>query len=448
MNAAFPNDFLWGVATAAYQVEGAAASDGRGPSIWDTFSHAPGRTTNSDTGDVACDHYNRYRDDVALMKSIGVRGYRFSISWPRVMPNGKGKLNPKGVAFYDRLIDELLTAGIKPLATLYHWDLPQPLEDKGGWPDRRTADCFADYAAAMFGKFGDRVEMWFTHNEPMCTAFLGYKEGMFAPGRNCLKDALAASHTLLLSHGRAVQAFRASGAKGKIGIVLNLSDVQPATKSTADFAACDREDAFANRWYLDPVFGKGYPRILVDWYGREMCDVRDGDLEIISAPIDVFGLNYYTGSAVSANPAAGFIKVSGRQLQERGTVLTDMGWGVWPEGLYRLLMRLKNDYGNPPIVVTENGMANKDAPGEEGRVDDGARVEYLKKHFAAAARAIKDGADLRGYMVWSLMDNFEWAQGYSKRFGVVYVDYPTQRRTMKKSAGWYSRVIASNGAEM
>jgi beta-glucosidase len=448
MRIQFPQGFLWGVATAAYQVEGAAAEDGRAPSIWDTFSHSPSRTTNGDTGDVACDHYHRFRDDVLLMKSLGVKAYRFSISWPRVMPKGKGRLNRKGLAFYDALVDELLGAGIKPLVTLYHWDLPQALEDSGGWPRRQTADYFADYAAAMFEHFNGRVDSWLTLNEPICTAFAGYHSGAFAPGRNSLPDALAASHTLLLAHGKAVQAFRRSGATGKIGIVICLGDVEPASGSSEDVAAAQREDAFTNRWYLDPVFGKGYPKVLLDWYGREMCKVRDGDFDVISSPIDLFGLNYYYGNSVRANPSGGFLKTASETLREQGTHLTDIGWGVWPKGLARFLARLKNDYGNPPVIITENGMANADALDAAGGVIDDARIEYLARHFAEAAKAIHAGSNLVGYMVWSLMDNFEWAQGYSKRFGLVYVDYATQKRIPKKSARWYAKVIADNAVDV
>lgn len=445
MRVKFPEGFLWGAATAAYQVEGAWNEDGKGPSIWDTFSHTPWKITNGDTGDVACDHYHRWREDILLMKELGLRAYRLSVSWPRVLPKGKGHVNNKGLDFYKRLIDALTEADIKPFVTLYHWDLPQALEDKGGWPNRDIADCFADYAKVMFDALGDKVEGWCTLNEPICTAFLGYNDGVFAPGRNGLGTALAAAHTQLLGHGKAVAAYRASGACGRIGVVCNLAHVMPASKSEADAAACERQEAYENRWYLDPVFGKGYPRVLVEWYGKEMVKVAAGDMETIAAPIDFFGLNYYSGKSVSANPGGGFLKTSSRDLEADGTHKTDMNWGVWPSGLYHLLMWLKRDYGNLPIYVTENGMANVDAPDKAGEVNDDARIDFLKRHFAAAQRAIKDGARLEGYFVWSLMDNFEWAQGYSKRFGIVYVDYATQRRILKKSARWYARVIADNG---
>jgi len=448
MRLKFPKDFLWGVATAAYQIEGAWNEDGKGASIWDTFTHMPGRITGGNTGDVACDHYHRYREDVLLMKELGVKAYRMSMSWPRVMPKGRGKANEKGIDFYDRLIDELAAAGIKPLVTLYHWDLPQPIEDAGGWPRRETADYFADYAALAFERFGDRVTGWMTFNEPICTAFLGYKDGLFAPGRNSLSDALAAAHTQLLAHGKAVAAFRSTKARGKIGIAVNLCDVKSASKSAEDLAAADREDAFNNRWFLDPIFGKGpYPEVLVDWYGREMCQVRDGDYKTIAQPIDFFGLNYYSGSEVRANPGGGFLKTAGKPLREEGTELTDIGWGWWPEGLYRLLMRFKKEYGNPPVIVTENGMANADSPDKAGAVDDDARIKYLKMHFAAAGRALKDGSNLIGYTVWTLMDNFEWAQGFSKRFGIVYTDYKTQERILKSSAKWFAGVIGDNAVD-
>lgn len=448
MKYAFPKGFLWGSATAAYQVEGAAAEDGRGPSIWDTFSHLPYRTSNGDTGDVACDHYHRFLEDVLLMKELGLKAYRLSISWSRVIPKGTGRPNPKGLEFYDRLIDALLAADIVPLVTLYHWDLPQTLEDKGGWPNRDTAEHFADYASLMYKRLGDRVPYWMTLNEPICAAFIGYRTGSHAPGRNSLPDALAAAHTLLMGHGRAVQAFRASGARGKIGIVINPCDVEPASRSKADLEAADREDMFNNRWYLDPVFGRPYPEGLVKWYGKEMCQVRTGDMKLIAQPIDVFGLNYYTGHRVKAEWGGQFLRYSSKQLREEGTELTEMGWGVWPTGLYRLLMRLKKDYGNPPVMVTENGMASPDVVDKNGQVDDQARIDYYAAHFAVAHRAIKDGSKLFGYMVWSLMDNFEWAYGFSKRFGLIHVDYRTQRRILKKSAKWYSQVIAENGFEL
>ena len=449
MRVRFPESFLFGAATAAYQIEGAWNEDGKGPSIWDTFVHKSARITSGDTGDAACDHYHRFAEDTLLMKELGFECYRMSVSWPRVIPKGRGKPNPKGLDFYDRLFDALAAAGIKPFVTLYHWDLPQALEDIGGWPRREIADYFADYAALMFEKFGDRVEGWMTLNEPICTAFLGYHSGVFAPGRNCLGDALAAAHTQLLAHGKAVAAFRASGACGKIGIAVNLSDVEPATRSSDDVAAADRADAFDNRWFLDPLFGRGaYPQVLVDWYGREMCQVKDGDFKTIAAPIDFFGLNYYSGNAVRANPSGGFLKTAGKPLQEPGTELTDVGWGVWPTGLYRVLMRLKKEYGNPSVMVTENGMAAADAPDKEGEVNDEARIDYLAGHFAAAAKAIRNGSKLFGYTVWTLMDNFEWAQGFSKRFGLVYTDYKTQARILKSSAKWYARVIADGGFDM
>ncbi len=447
MRVRFGKDFLWGAATAAYQIEGAANEDGKGASIWDTFAHKPWRTAGGDTGDVACDHYHRYAEDVAIMKELGLKAYRFSISWPRILPDGKGKVNQKGLDFYKRLTDALVEAGIKPFATLYHWDLPQPLEDAGGWPNRDTAGHFADYARVMYNTLGDRVDGWFTLNEPICTVG-GYRSGWAAPGRNSLPDALAAAHTLLVGHGMAVKAFRASEARGKIGIVLNLDDLEPVDDSSANVAAYQREDACTNRWYLDPVFGRGYPEVLVDWYGKEMCPVHNGDMETIAQEMDFLGLNYYAGHRIQAMPQGGDLKTDSERLRADGTELTDMGWGVWPEGLYRILTRLKDEYGSPTIYVTENGMANRDEVGADGTVNDTARIDYLAAHFAAAARAIAEGVDLKGYFVWSLMDNFEWAWGYSKRFGLVHVDYPTGRRTLKESAKWYSRVIAENGLDI
>jgi len=443
----FPKDFLWGAATAAYQIEGAWNEDGRGASIWDTFSHTPGLVDNGETGDVACDHYHRFEEDVELMRRLGLGAYRFSVSWPRVLPEGAGEVNAAGLDFYKRLADALLEAGVKPFATLYHWDLPQRIEDAGGWPARETADRFAEYAVLLFDELGDRVEGWFTINEPICAGMLGYAEGAHAPGGKSLADGLAASHHLLLAHGKAVRAFRESSARGGIGIVLNLTDVVPARMTPEDVAAAERADARSNRWYLDPVFGKGYPEDLVERYGSEMPEILDGDMETIAEPIDIFGLNYYNGRRVRHDPDGGLLELSGDEIRLAGTELTEMGWGVWPEGLFRLLLRLKNEYGNPPLYVTENGVALPDEPDSGGRVEDPGRIDFLARHFLAARRAIDEGADLRGYFVWSLMDNFEWAYGYSKRFGIVRVDFETGKRTPRGSADWYSRVISENAVE-
>lgn len=444
---AFPKDFIWGSATASYQVEGAVNQDGRGESIWDRFSHTPGKVLNGDTGDVACDHYNRYREDVQLMKELGLKGYRFSVAWPRIYPHGKGQVNQKGLDFYDSLVDELLKAGIEPIVTLYHWDLPQALQDMGGWDNRDVADYFAEYAFKMYDVLGDRVKKWITHNEPWVVAFLGNAFGQHAPGYRDFALAVRISHHLLISHAKAVQAYRQSGndGGGQIGITLNLTPVYPASDTVEDNQAVQFQDGFQNRWFLDPVFKGTYPEDMLGYY-REKYDapvIRPGDMELLANnPIDFLGINYYTRAVVKKGEQDGFDSV--QQVQPEGKY-TEMGWEVYPQGLYDLLMRIHRDYNAPNIYITENGAAFKDDRIVDGTVDDQDRLEYLKGHFEAAYRAIQDGVNLKGYYVWSFMDNFEWAYGYSKRFGIVYVDYETLKRTPKRSALWYRDVIAENG---
>ncbi|MFE3761445.1 GH1 family beta-glucosidase [Streptomyces sp. NPDC059104] len=448
----FPRGFRWGTATAAYQIEGAATEDGRTPSIWDTFSHTPGKVRNGDTGDVAADHYHRMREDVALMKRLGVSDYRFSVSWPRVQPTGRGPGSPRGLDFYRRLTDTLLDAGIRPVATLYHWDLPQELEDAGGWPRRETADRFAEYASLTAGALGDRVATWTTLNEPWCTAFLGYASGEHAPGRTDPAAALRAAHHLNLAHGRAVQALRACAApSAEVSLTLNLHAVRPLTDSAADRDAARRIDALGNRIFLDPVFHARLPRDLVrdtapvtDW-----SFVRDGDLRTASAPVDSLGVNYYAPTVVAAGdcpapspwPAAEghvrFPRLPGPR--------TAMDWPIDAEGLYGLLTALAEELPGVPLLVTENGAAYDDYADPAGRVRDPERIAYLRAHLAAVHRAIGRGADVRGYFLWSLLDNFEWAHGYGKRFGMVHVDFASQRRTPKDSARWYADVIARGG---
>ncbi|WP_026485582.1 GH1 family beta-glucosidase [Caldanaerobius polysaccharolyticus] len=437
----FPEDFIWGTATAAYQIEGAANEDGRGESIWDRFSHIPGNVWNNQNGDVACDHYHRYKEDVQILKDMGVKGYRFSISWPRVIPEGTGKINQKGVDFYNGLIDELLKYNIQPFVTLYHWDLPQALQYKGGWANRDTAEYFADYASEMFRLFGDRVKHWITHNEPWCTSFLGHAIGVHAPGIKDFSTALQVAHNVLLSHGKAVQYFRQAGRGGKIGITLNLTPVYAASDREEDVRAATVADGYSNRWFLDPVFKGQYPEDMLKNFGSfaKIPDVQVGDMKIISSPMDFLGVNYYTRSFVKYNPDAQF----GTESLRPDGQYTEMDWEVYPQGLYDLLMRLKKDYGDIDIYITENGAAFKDVV-ENNSVDDSDRLNYLKMHFEKAAEAIRDGVKLKGYFVWSLMDNFEWAHGYSKRFGLIYVDYETQKRIWKKSALWYKDVIANN----
>ncbi|UFU03696.1 family 1 glycosylhydrolase [Ruania suaedae] len=470
----FPSGFRWGAATAAYQVEGAAREDGRGPSIWDTFCQVPGATHGGADGSVACDQYHRYPADIALLRELGIGSYRFSTAWSRVMPDGR-RVNQAGLDHYSRLVDELLGAGIDPWLTLYHWDLPQALEDEGGWPVRETAYRFAEYAAVMHEALGDRVRTWTTLNEPWCSAFLGYTAGVHAPGRQSPADGLAAAHHLLLGHGLALGELRRRDGGARLGITLNFTVADPHDAGDpADVDAARLEDGFFNRMFLDPIFCGSYPAdILEDVAHLGLTGhIRAGDLDLISAPIDVLGVNYYNGSAVSARPdpqvQAGSNRPDGvRSAEEaghrvvgapqpvggvhhrgRGLPTTDMGWEVQPEGLTRLLLRLQSDYTGPrgtPMVVTENGAAYPDVVGPAGEVDDRDRVAYLDAHLRAAHAAIEAGARVEGYFVWSLLDNFEWALGYTKRFGIVRVDYGSQQRTVKASGWWYARTVAANG---
>jgi beta-glucosidase len=437
----FPADFTWGVATAAYQVEGAVAEDGRSPSIWDTFSHTPGKVDGGDTGDVACDHYHRWPEDIAIMKELGVNAYRFSIAWPRVVPGGSGPVNPPGLAFYDRLVDALLEAGITPFPTLYHWDLPQVLQDRGGWAVRATAEHFAAYASYVASALGDRVSDWTTLNEPLCSAWIGHLEGTMAPGLTDIAVAVPASYHLLLGHGLATQAVRAVVPGARVGIVNNLGAVEAATDADADVAAARRADGHTNRWWLDPVHGRGFPADMVEVYGVDL-PVRSGDLATIAQPLDWLGLNYYFPTAVADDPSGP--PPYTREVQRPGVRRTAMDWEIRDEGLERLLMRLTGDYGAQRIYVTENGSAWPDVIGPDGQVDDPERVRYLEEHLAACARAVRRGAPLAGYFAWSLLDNFEWAYGYDKRFGLVYVDYPTQRRIIKGSGRRYRELIRSH----
>ncbi len=423
-------DFVFGAATSAYQIEGAAATDGRGPSIWDTFSHTPGKTINGETGDVACDHYRRWESDVDLIASLSLEAYRFSIAWPRVQPNGFGAWNDTGIAFYDRLVDRLLEKGIAPHATLYHWDLPQGLQDKGGWASRDTADHFAVYAEKMARLLGDRLASMATHNEPFCTATLGNELGKFAPGFRDPALAAQVSHHLLLSHGRAMQAMRAINTKCPLGIVLNQSPASTATNSDADKAVAKTHFDKLVSWYMDPIFRGEYP---ADPGIEHYPSVVDGDMALISAPIDFLGINYYTriwGSA--ANPPVPSPNVLG---------VTDMGWEIYPEGLEELLIANHKRYRLPPIYIHENGMASADKL-VDGEVNDLQRLDYVRRHLGSVARARAAGVDIRGYFYWSLMDNYEWDSGYAKRFGMVYVDYPTQRRIVKQTGRWYRELIA------
>jgi beta-glucosidase len=440
----FPAGFWWGAATAAYQIEGAAGDDFREPSIWDTFTAAPGRIANGDTGAVACDHYNRYRGDVRLMAEIGLTAYRFSVSWPRIRPVAGRQ---RGLDFYDRLVDELLDHDIKPVATLYHWDLPQALEDRGGWAGRDTAARFAEYAALVAGRLGDRVAQWNTLNEPWCSAFLGYGSGGHAPGRTDMADALAAVHHLLLAHGRATEVLRALCPTAQIGIALNAGAVRPYREIAGDLDAARKIDGMLNRIFLDPLLRGEYPAdVLRDTAAiSDWSFVRAGDLDLISQPLDALGLNYYQPDLVAAGDGPQTPYPTGGSVvwhTPPGPV-TGMNWPIDPTGLYDTIMRITRDYGRIPLYVTENGAAFDDTLAH-GRVHDADRIAYLRAHLTAAHRSIADGADLRGYFAWSLLDNFEWTFGYAKRFGLVHVDHPSLSRTPKDSAFWYRDTITAN----
>lgn len=443
----FPEKFLWGAATSAYQIEGAVLEGGRGESIWDHFSHTPGKVLNGDTGDIACDHYRRYEQDIALMKELGIESYRFSTAWPRIFPDGRGKPNRKGIDFYQCLVECLLENEIEPMLTLYHWDLPQALQDRGGWNNRDTVEYFVEYAACMFDIFRDRVKLWVTQNEPMSSAYLGNALGEDAPGYTDFSLAAQISHHILLSHAKGVQAFRQSNMKDcKVGIVLNITPVTPASTSREDAQSAYLMDGVLNRWFMDPVLKGTYPddtlEIFMGMLGAPKT--KEGDMKLMAQnPLDFLGVNYYSRMVVKAsdeNQPFGY-----EQLNPEGSSYTDMDWEVYPEGLYEVLMRIKNEYGNPCVYITENGAAFKDELATDGMVKDNDRIEYLKHHLAQVHRAIQDGCSINGYYAWSLMDNFEWAYGYSKRFGLVHINYDTLERVPKESAYWYRDIIKENG---
>ena len=429
----FPEGFLWGASTAAYQIEGAWNVNGRGESIWDRFSHTPGLVANGDTGDVACDHYHRWRDDVALMRQLGLKAYRLSIAWPRLLPAGRGRVNEAGLDFYDRLIDALWEAQIEPFVTLYHWDLPQALQDEGGWGDRAVCGAFADYAAVVARRLGDRVRKWTTFNEPWCIAWLGHGNGEHAPGLRDEKLSLQVAHHVLVAHGLATQAVRAIAPRAEVGIVLNLWPVDVARDTPEYRREADRLWQKNSGWYVGPILRGYYPPETWEAYGRHAPSVQPGDMARIAQRIDFLGVNFYNRALVG---------VDGRLPNAE---YTEMGWEVYAPGLRNLLTKLHREYKPPPIYVTENGAAFADEASPDGRVHDARRVAYLRDHILQAQRAIADGVDVRGYFVWSFMDNFEWAHGYAKRFGLIYVDYATQRRVLKDSALWYREVIARNG---
>lgn len=456
----FPDDFLWGTATAAYQVEGAWNEDGRGPSIWDTFSHTPGLVTGGDTGDLACDHYHRLEEDLDLLAALGVGAYRFSISWPRVLPGGGDRVNQAGLDFYRRLVDGLVTRNIAPVATLYHWDLPQELEDAGGWPNRDTAYRFAEYARQTGEALGDGVRTWITLNEPWCSAYLGYGSGVHAPGRTDPAAALAAVHHLNLGHGLAARALReVVDPAAQVSVTLNLHHARGVSEQDAE--AVRRVDALANRAFLGPMLDGAYPRDLIDDTASvtDWSFVKDGDEATAAAPIEVLGVNYYnpilvrqwdgtsardTADGHADGTASPWINCADVEFVQQPGPYTEMGWNIDETGLTELLLRLRRDYPSLPVMITENGAAFPDEVSADGRVHDDDRIDYLRRHLTAVAEAIEGGADVRGYFLWSLMDNFEWAHGYGKRFGIVRVDRDTMERTWKDSARWYHDVVAAN----
>ena len=439
----FPDGFLWGAATSAYQIEGSPLADGAGPSIWHRFSHTPGRTSHGETGDVACDHYRRYADDVRLMRELGLTAYRFSIAWSRVLPEGRGRVNAAGLAFYDRLVDSLLAADIQPVVTLYHWDLPAALDDRGGWLNPDIADWFADYARVVVRALDDRVPMWATLNEPWVVTDGGYLHGVLAPGHRSLFEPPLATHNLLRAHARAVEAYRAEGTQ-RIGIVVNLEPKYPASMSDEDQAATMRADAYMNRQYLDPVLFGRYPDELRTIFGEAWPLHASEELAFLRQPIDFVGVNYYTRGVTTSDPTALPVR-AGRVNQPRHPY-TETGWEVYAQGLADTLQWVTDRYGRIPLYVTENGAAFYDPPQPlDGKVDDPLRVAYYRSHLRAAHDALCQGVDLRGYFAWSLLDNYEWSLGYSKRFGIVHVDYATQQRTPKASARFYAEVIRTHG---
>jgi beta-glucosidase len=439
----FPSDFVWGVATAAYQVEGAANEGGRGPSIWDTFSHTAGLSRNGDTGDIACDHYHRWESDFDLLSYLGIGGYRLSLSWSRLQPNGHGSLNQEGVSFYRSLLTGLSARGIKAFVTVYHWDLPQPLENAGGWPNRETAYRFAEYTALVLAELGHLASEWITINEPWCVSFLGYGTGAHAPGRKNMRDAVAAAHHLNLAHGLALVEFRKASLGLRVGISNLVTDIVPASESEEDVMAVARLDAYNNRIFLDPVLLGDYSPIVRSVFAEFGFEelIAEGDLELISGPIDFVGINHYQRVIAWAEVGAGFLNLRERPAEP---ATTSFGWSVIPESLHDVLVRVSRDFTSRPIYVTESGASFNDYVDPNGEVNDSERVSYFNDYLAAAGTAIRDGANLKGYFAWSFLDNFEWAEGYSKRFGLVYVDYRTQERIPKASAQWYRRLIAEH----
>jgi beta-glucosidase len=446
----FPEGFHWGTATASYQIEGAWREDGKGESIWDRFTHRSGKIKNGDTGDVACDSYHRYREDVALMREMNLNSYRFSIAWPRIQPEGRGDANAKGIDYYGRLVDELLAAGIRPFPTLYHWDLPQALEDAGGWPNRDTAGRFADYAHTVAQALGDRVQSWLIFNEPQIFTVMGYRVGYHAPGRRDRAAFLRAGHTVNLAQGEASRAIRAVHPEARIGTAFSMSPCEPAGDSEADAEAAERWHRYINLWFLEPALRGRYPEAFPGALPEEEMGIREGDLVRVRAPLDFLGINLYTRTLVGYG-AKGPLGIDAVPVGPAGGnegPRTEFGSEVWPDALYDMIMRITRDYDHPVIEVTENGCSYGDGPDEHGVVNDTRRVDFYEGFLAAVSRAIDEGADVRGYHAWTLLDNFEWVEGYGQRFGLTYVDFPSCERTLKESGRWYGRVAAENGFEI
>lgn len=442
----FPDTFLWGAATAAYQVEGAFNEDGRGRSIWDTFAHHPGNIHNGDNGDVACDSYHRYEEDIALMKELGIQTYRFSISWPRILPDGTGEVNEKGLDYYHRLVDKLLENGIEPFCTLYHWDLPQALQDLGGWKNRETIHAFVRYSEIMFKEFSSKIKYWITFNEPWCVSFKAHYEGDQAPGEQNLQSAIDVAHHIMIAHGKTVQRFRQLGLPGQIGYAPNVSWREPFSSKEEDVDACRRRVGWMVEWFMDPLFKGEYPDFMIEAFAAKGAHVhiKPGDMEAIKQPIDFLGINYYMGSVGRYKQGEGLFDM---EDIDEGYERTDFNWPIYSRGFYKVLVHITEQYGSIPLYITENGACYNDEPAG-GRVRDGKRIEYLQKHLIQLKRAMDSGVQVKGYITWSLMDNFEWAAGYSKRFGLIHVDYDTQVRTKKDSFYWYKKVIDNGWLEI
>ncbi len=441
----FPDGFLWGAAASAYQIEGAWNADGKGEGIWDRFSHRTGNIFNDDNGDIACDHYHHYPEDVLLASRMGIKAYRFSVSWPRVLPNGKGRVNAAGLDFYERLVDKLLEKEIQPVVTLYHWDLPQAIQDLGGWENRDTIDWFAEYAQIMFDRLSDRVRVWGTQNEPRVAAFIGYGAAVMAPGIPDYSRAFQVAHHLLMAHGNTLKVFRQGGYQGEIGIFIDSENVMPASSSEQDELAAQRYYEMDTGFFTDALFLGKYPPMLIDWLDLIAPKIEPGDMQLINQPMDFLGVNYYRSMTVSFDQDGGFLKCRASPMTLPMWGYTTVGWGVYPSGLVKVLTNINNRYSVKNFFISESGCATNDQPDDAGYVEDVERIDYLRSHFLAAYQAIEQGINLKGYFVWSLLDNFEWHHGYEPRFGLIRVDYSTQKRIPKKSYYWYRDVIAENG---